>query len=215
MLTFFQNLLRHTITLVTSFLAFGFAADSQDSSLLMLGVFFGSYVIVNFSIKQLQLFNRRRKTSLTRKEFKHVNAQLKIAKTKIKALNSAYLKVRSINSFKQLHEMTSVAKNIVRLVRQNPEKFFAAERFFYGHLDSAVQLTEKYSFLSRQQVRDKEITIALSETHATLDDLTETLKLDLKDVLANDIEHLNSELDYIKYSSEKRKKQLQWRGDED
>lgn len=214
MLTFFQHILRHATTFIVSMITFGMIADTNDNPFLALGALVASYLVINYVFKQIQLMRRRRKTSLTRKEFKHVTKQLQLAQTKIKSLNSAYLKVRSVNSFKQLHEMTSVAKNIVRLVRQTPEKFFAAEGFFYGHLDSAVELTEKYSFLSRQQVRDKEITIALSETTATLDDLTETLKLDLKDVLANDIEHLNNELDYVKYSSEKRKKQLEWRGEE-
>lgn len=33
--------------------------------------------------------------------------------------------------------------------------FYEAEDFFFSHLDSLVELTEKYAFLEKQPVKDK------------------------------------------------------------
>lgn len=88
------------------------------------------------------------------------------------------------------------------------------EPFFYAHLPSAVELTEKYTMLSKQPVKDKEIQITLSKTRETLADLNSTIQIDLKDALSNDIDHLQMEIEFANRSNLKRKEQLEWRGEE-
>ena len=79
-----------------------------------------------------------------------------------------YGKVRSVQAFKQLHEMNTLSRRILAIVRTNPQKFYHVENFFYAHLDSAVELTSKYAILVNQPLKDKEIQIALQNTRETL-----------------------------------------------
>lgn len=215
MLSIGQGFLRHFINIFSASVLTGGALSTFTlSGWFVIPVFAGIYGITNLTVRSIQKFRKRRHSGLTRVEFKHVDEQLKIANQKIAVLNKYYLQVRSMNSFKQLHEIARVSKNIVKLVRAEPAKFFAAESFFYAHLDSAVTLTEKYSLLSRQPVKDSELTIALADTRETLNDLTDLLKLDLKQTIASDIETLHLEIDFAKHSQQKRKKELEWRGDD-
>ena len=88
------------------------------------------------------------------------------------------------------------------------------EPFFYAHLPSAVELTDKYTMLSKQPVKDKEIQLTLSKTRETLTDLNDTIQIDLKDALANDIDRLQMEIEFANRSNLRRREQLDWRGDD-
>ena len=96
--------------------------------------------------------------------------------------------------------MTKLSRRIVNIVQTNPQKFYTVEDFFYAHLPSAVQLTENYTMLSQQQIKDNEIHLALEDTRKTLKDLHETMENDLKDALASDLENLKIELDFASKS---------------
>lgn len=151
---------------------------------------------------------------ITKDEYKHIDLQLSTANKHIQTLSQNYLRVRSVSAFKQLLEMTRISKNIVKIVKTDPRKFYNVEPFFYAHLPSAVELTEKYTMLSKQPVKDKEIQITLSKTRETLADLNSTIQIDLKDALSNDIDHLQMEIEFANRSNLKRKEQLEWRGEE-
>ena len=45
---------------------------------------------------------------MSRSEYNYIKGQLTDAQTKIKRLNSYYGKVRSVQAFKQLHEMNTL-----------------------------------------------------------------------------------------------------------
>lgn len=215
MLTFGQGLLRQVAALIGAGCATSIVmVNTNLAGFIAVPILAVSYFAFTSGIKFFQKNKLRRTYQLTRSEFKYIDEQMTIAKGKIRLLNQTYTRVRSMSDFKQLHEMTKVAKNITRIVRENPTKFYAAEPFFYSHLDSAVKLTEKYSFLTRQPSKDRELTIALSQARETLEELTDTLQMDLDAVLASDLEHLQLELDYAKHSHTKRKKELEWRGDD-
>lgn len=151
---------------------------------------------------------------ITKDEYKHIDLQLSTANKHIQTLSQNYLRVRSVSAFKQLLEMTRISKNIIKIVKTDPRKFYNVEPFFYAHLPSAVELTEKYTMLSKQPVKDKEIQITLSKTRETLADLNSTFQIDLKDALSNDIDHLQMEIEFANRSNLKRKEQLEWRGEE-
>ncbi len=151
---------------------------------------------------------------ITKEEYKHIETQLTAANKNIQTLSQNYLRVRSVSAFKQLLEMTRISKNIVKIVKTDPRKFYNVEQFFYAHLPSAVELTDKYTMLSRQPVKDKEIQITLSKTRETLTDLNDTIQIDLKDALSNDIDHLQMEIEFANRSNLRRKEQLEWRGDD-
>lgn len=209
-----QTFIRHFLNIpimITSWFIFFFAFDTSFiiSSALAIGIYF----ISNFSIKKLQQRRIMKKHQLTVSEYFHIQKQLKEANVKIRTLNSLYLKVRSISSFKQLFEMTRLAKRIISLVKANPKKFYHAENFFYAHLDSAVELTSKYTLLVSQPIKNNDMKIALQDTRDTLQAINSKMEEDLKDVLATDIEHLKMELDFAKLSVGKKEQPLYLKGE--
>lgn len=66
---------------------------------------------------------------ITKEEYKHIESQLTAANKNIQTLSQNYLRVRSVSAFKQLLEMTRISKNIVKIVKTDPRKFYNVEQF--------------------------------------------------------------------------------------
>ncbi|MBK3493891.1 5-bromo-4-chloroindolyl phosphate hydrolysis family protein [Viridibacillus sp. YIM B01967] len=199
-------LARYAITIPFTFIMslvylFGFDLNFLESSGLTIITFFATAYI----IKGYQFRKRLKIVGLTRSEYRHIKEQMTHAQTRIKSLNRHYTKVRSVAAFKQLFEMNRLAKRIFQIVRTNPKKFYQAEDFFYAHLESASELTEKYALLSTQPIKDTDVHIALQQTRETLEDLNHSMQDDLRSVLASDIEELKMELDFAQISTQKNK----------
>ncbi|QFF98933.1 hypothetical protein PB01_08870 [Psychrobacillus glaciei] len=208
--SFFRHFLNIPIMVSSWFIFFfSFGSGFFLSSALGLGV----YLVSNISIKKLQQHRIMKKHQLTHSEYFFIQNQLKEANKKVRTLNSQYLKVRSISSFKQLFEMNRLAKRIISLVKGNPRKFYQAENFFYAHLDSAVELTSKYSLLVAQPVKNSDMKFALQDTRDTLQAINIVMEEDLKDVLASDIEQLKMELDFAKLSVGVKERPLYVKGE--
>ncbi len=182
----------------------------------------GSYIASNTTIKQYQLSSDSKQLGMTRSEYRSIRVQIKEGKEKIKTLQSHYYKVRSISSFKQLMDMVKISNKILTIVQQNPRKFYLAEPFFYSHLDSAIELTEKYSLLVGQPVKDMEMRIALQETRDMLRSMQQLMEADLKQVLSSDVEQLRMELDYARLTVDQhhsrtisQQQQIELKGDSD
>lgn len=167
----------------------------------------GTYIASNSTVKQFQFSSDSKKLGMTRSEYKNIRNQVKEAKNKIKQLQSNYYKVRSISSFKQLMELTRFANKIVAQVQLNPRKFYLVESFFYSHLDTALELTEKYTLLVGQPVKDRDLKIALQDTRETLRSMTSVMERDLQKVLSTDVEKLRMELDYARLTVEQHNSQ--------
>ncbi|USK60489.1 5-bromo-4-chloroindolyl phosphate hydrolysis family protein [Peribacillus asahii] len=149
-----------------------------------------------------------RKHGLTRKEYQYIRRNLTEAKEKISRINKTLLTIRHISSLKQRIELMRLLKRIYSLTKHEPKRFYKGEPFYFSHLDSIVELSEKYAFLSRQLSKSKELNQSLVETRQTLDELTKTVEKDLYQMLAEDIEDLHFELDVAKQSIN-RKKELE------
>ncbi|MFC4411274.1 5-bromo-4-chloroindolyl phosphate hydrolysis family protein [Chungangia koreensis] len=195
-----QFILRHAFSLLISIIAAITFLTIDWGFWISTVLFITVYFISSFSIKQFQLHNKLKKFGLTRGEYRHIKSQLSEANKKIRELNRQYGKVRSIRAFKQLFEMNRLAKRIFSIVKGNPRKFYSAEKFFYSHLDSAVELTSKYSLLVSQPIKDADMKIALQQTRDTLESINDVMEDDLRNVLSNDIEELKMELSYAKIS---------------
>ena len=179
------------------------------AGLLSIGSYFSSKQLIKMVQSRLIIT----RYGLTMSEYRHINRQLKEAKDKIKQLNSYYIKVRSVRAFKQLFEMNRLAKRIFHIVKNNPKKFYHVESFFYAHLDTAVELTSKYTLLVSQPVKAAEIQMALQDTRETLLELNHVMEQDLHHVLSSDIEHLKMELDFAKISLKKQETPLMMKGE--
>lgn len=207
--------IRHTISTPISFgtwlyLLLGTSLNIFAATGLGIALYLGS----TFTIKQIQTTSTIKKAGLSRSEFTYINGQMTDAKQKLKRLNGYYGKVRSVQAFKQLHEINTLSRRILSIVRTNPEKFYHAENFFYAHLDSAVELTSKYAILVNQPLKDKELQIALQNTRNTLSDVNQQLEQDLRNLLASDMERLQMELDFVDVTMNKKKPLLEMKGDD-
>ncbi|WP_339250183.1 5-bromo-4-chloroindolyl phosphate hydrolysis family protein [Sporosarcina sp. FSL W8-0480] len=208
---FFQ---RHLITAPISFGSwFTMTLAAGMNPLAATGLMIAIYLSGNFTIKQIQLSSNVKELGMSRSEYKHIKTQLNEAKTKINKLNGLYGQVRSVQAFKQVYEINNLAKRILTIVRKNPKKFYHVERFFYSHLDSAVELTSKYAILVNQPLKDQEIRVALQHTRETLNDVNRQLEQDLRGALATDIEQLQLELDYVDVTMKKNKPLLEMKGE--
>lgn len=156
----------------------------------------------------LSLFMNTRflnKHQLTRKEYRYIKKNLVEAKQKINRLNKNLFTIRDISSVKQRIDILRITKKIQRMAMKEPKRFYQAEQFYFSHLDSVVELTEKYSFLSSQPKKNMEMGQSLIETRHTLNELTRVLEEDLYQVLSDDIDTLNFEIDVAKHSINKQK----------
>ncbi|WP_445509284.1 5-bromo-4-chloroindolyl phosphate hydrolysis family protein [Rossellomorea marisflavi] len=165
----------------------------------------GTSFLVFYSTKQIQKHLWLKKNGITRREYIFITRNLKEAKLKINRLQRQQLKVRSLGAFRQILELSRLSKRIYQLAKREPRRFFKAESFFYYHLDSVVEITEKYTFLASQPGKDKEAFKSLQQTKTTLDELSLSLEQDLRKVLADDMDTLHFELDFAKKRLEEQK----------
>jgi 5-bromo-4-chloroindolyl phosphate hydrolysis protein len=144
-----------------------------------------------------------KKHQLTRKEYRYIKRNLDEAKQKINRLNKALFSIRDIPTLKQRIDVLRITRKIHSLTKTEPRRFYKAEKFYFSHLDSVVELTEKYRFLSVQPKKSNEINLSLYDTRQTLTDLTKALEEDLYFIVSDDLEHLNFEIDVAKHSIKK------------
>lgn len=175
-----------------------------DISLLtssMIAILAGTATFFGIKLISDQQFLKKHK--LTRKEYAYIQKNLNDAKRKISRLQKAFFSVRTMGAFKQLYELSKLTKRMYGIVHKDPRRFFQAERFFFYHLDSVVELSERYAMLAAQPVKNENMYISLKETQSTLEDLSESIKKDIYHVLSADIDDLNFELDVAKHSLKK------------
>lgn len=209
-----QFFVRHFITAPISFGSWLiFVLGAGMNPVAATGLLIAIYFTGTFSIKQIQLSSNLKKLGMSRSEYNHIKGQITEAKLKIRKLNGLYGQVRSVQAFKQLHEMNNLSRRILGIVKSNPRKFYHVESFFYAHLDSAVELTSKYAMLVNQPLKDKDIRIALQNTRETLTDVNKQLEVDLRSALASDIEQLQMEIDFVGVTMNRKKPLLEMKGD--
>jgi 5-bromo-4-chloroindolyl phosphate hydrolysis protein len=195
--TFLQFLVRTVISFsigTSSFIAYLLLFDLGFPLTFLSSL--GTGILLFFVVKGLQKRWWLKKNGLSSQEFRYINKNLKEAKEKVKRLQKQQLRVRSLGAFKQILELNRLSRRIYQLVKKEPKRFFSAESFFFYHLDSVVEITEKYTFLAAQPGKNKEAFLSLQQTRTTLDDLTDSLEKDLQRVLANDMDTLQFELNF-------------------
>lgn len=170
-----------------------------NSTLISLLIGAGTFFGVKFYFDHKFL----KKHNLTRKEYAYIQKNLQEAKQKMARLQKAFFSVRTMGAFKQLYELNKLTKRMYQIIKNEPRRFFLAEKYFFYHLDSVVELSERYAKLASQPVKNEELYISLKETQNTLEDLSETIKEDIYQALSRDIEDLNFELDVAKHALKK------------
>jgi 5-bromo-4-chloroindolyl phosphate hydrolysis protein len=157
-------------------------------------------IAASYIAKWLTVRKWLKKQGLSRKDYAYIYRNLKEARKKIKRLQKLFFNVRNIKAFKQIFDLNRLVSKIYTIVKKEPKRFFQAEKFFFYHLDSIVELSEKYTFLLAQPVKNDKLYHNLYETRDTLEELTESIQNDLYHILSDDIDHLEFELDVAKHS---------------
>jgi 5-bromo-4-chloroindolyl phosphate hydrolysis protein len=141
-----------------------------------------------------------KKSGLTRKEYRYIKKNLEEAKKKISRLHKLLFSIRHLPSLKERVELLRMIRKIYGLTKKEPKRFYQAERFYFSHLDSVLELTEKYEFLSSQPKKNRDLDWSLNETRKTLSEMSRLIEQDLYQVIENDIDTLNFEIDVAKHS---------------
>ena len=162
----------------------------------------GGVIVYNFT-SAVMTSRFLKKHQLTRKEYRYIKKNLDEAKQKINRLNKSLFSIRDLPTLKQRLDVLRITRKIHSMTKTEPKRFYKAEKFYFSHLDSVVELTEKYRFLSQQPKKSHEIDVSLYETRQTLTDLTKALEQDLYYVVSDDVDSLNFEIDVAKHSIKK------------
>ncbi|MGJ9457899.1 5-bromo-4-chloroindolyl phosphate hydrolysis family protein [Oceanobacillus sp. CF4.6] len=185
---------------LVSFFAFG-------QTILLSSLFaIAGGVVVYLTSKQILDYRFVKVNGLTRREYKFIENNLKEAKHKISRLQKSLFRVRSMQHAKQNLEIARTAQKIYANAKKEPRRFYQAEGFFYNHLDSLVELTDKYAYLSSQPAKTREMEKSLRDTRQTVGMLGESIKKDLHIMLDDDVDTLHFELDVAKQSISRTKK---------
>ncbi|EFI84508.1 5-bromo-4-chloroindolyl phosphate hydrolysis protein [Listeria grayi] len=148
-------------------------------------------------------------TGLKKKEYKYIRTNLEEGRTKILRLQKIMNQNKNLYSFQERNKTLQLTKRIYGIVKENPKRFYETEDFFFSHLDSLVELTEKYAFLERQPVKDKKIYQTLSDTRTLLNDLSRVIEKDLFQLLKRDVNSLDFELEVAKNSISRQKQKME------
>ncbi|MBD1382499.1 5-bromo-4-chloroindolyl phosphate hydrolysis family protein [Metabacillus arenae] len=198
LLTFVVGMIIAIPTAVSVWLVSYFAFD--QTLMLPVALSFGGGILSYGLTSVLLKYNFLKKHRLTRSEYRYIKKNLDEAKPKIDRLNKALFSIWNISSLKQRVDLIRITRKIYSLTKKEPRRFFQAERFYFSHLDSAVELTEKFAFLSSQPKKSRELDQSLHETNQTLKELQHTIEQDLYQVIEDDINHLNFEIDVAKHT---------------
>ncbi|MFD1065943.1 5-bromo-4-chloroindolyl phosphate hydrolysis family protein [Oceanobacillus locisalsi] len=163
-------------------------------------------VLTYVTAKQIMDYRFVKKQGLTKKEYKFIDTNLKEAKGKLRRMQKALFKVRSLQHARENLTIVKTAQKIYNNARKEPMRFYQAESFFYSHLDSLVELSERYAYLSSQPSPSIEMQKSLKETRQTLNTFSNTIKKDLQVMLRDDLETLDFELDVAKQTLRRSKK---------
>ncbi|NQD67011.1 protein xpaC [Bacillus haikouensis] len=204
--TFLHFIIRSVLAVsigMTSFVVYLLSFDIGFPYTLLAGTVTG--LLSFLMVKGIQRSWWLNKKGISKKDYRYISKNLKEAKEKINRLQKQQLKVRSLGAFKQILEINRLSRRIFQLVNKEPKRYYSAESFFYYHLDSVVELTEKYTFLAAQPGKNQETFLSLQQTRTTLDELIASLEEDLQMVLAEDMDHLKIELNFAnKHLSHKK-----------
>ncbi|WP_077622524.1 5-bromo-4-chloroindolyl phosphate hydrolysis family protein [Sediminibacillus massiliensis] len=171
-----------------------------SSGLSLLGAVLAYWVV------SVSIFHRfLKKNQLNRKEYRYIRKNLTDAKRKIHRMQKALFSIREMAFLKEIFELIRVIRKIQQVTKKEPRRFYQGEKFYFSHLDSAVELTEKYVLLYSQPKKNSEMEKTLYETRHTIGEMKTTIEKDLYHILSNDIEQLQFEIDFTKYTTEAKR----------
>ncbi|MDL4840358.1 5-bromo-4-chloroindolyl phosphate hydrolysis family protein [Aquibacillus rhizosphaerae] len=161
--------------------------------------FAGAFIAYGF-VSTVFYIRFLKKHHLSVKEDRYIRKNLADAKKKIYRIQKVFLSIRQISFLKDMIELLRIIRKIYAVTTKEPKRFFQGDKFYFSHLDSAVEMIEKYALLASQPQKNAEVEQVLYKTTRTIKELKVLIEKDLYQILSNDIEQLDFELDVAKHS---------------
>ncbi|WP_062350760.1 5-bromo-4-chloroindolyl phosphate hydrolysis family protein [Bacillus kwashiorkori] len=179
---------------------FGFDQSFLASGFFAIGTGAAIFYLIKWGFHRYFLSQH----GITHREYKFIRRNLKEAKPKIRRLQKSLVNLRSIINLNQNLEIYRVANRIYTTTKKDPRRFFLVEQFYYSHLDTLVELSEKHAFLSSQPTKTSELNESLRETRFMINKMADTVKQDLYNMIEGDIDDLHFELDVAKQTIKRK-----------
>lgn len=201
--------------LFSFFVSFSFGLFTTALSLfggtgLFLALLFGGFVHISGTWLLYSLLTKKRfPKGMIKQEQNYIAQLLDNAKKKIRQIQMARFRIKTIRMQQTISKMTKISTKIVKLIEENPGRYRGANRFFNTDLNSAAELIDKYVTLSNQPVKTMEINEALQTCEDTLNDLTTAMEQELLDLLNDDVLYLEAESNVIKQTIQEVKEREQ------
>ncbi len=144
--------------------------------------------------------HRRLAADVPTEEQAYVRSQLGEARALWKRLRRARYRLRSVAMWQTVSRLSAIVDRIIRAVEQQPNQLRLAQPFFLNEWPTAVEMVEKYVYLSQQPVQNAEMAAALQQTERLLGELTEAAERQLLEVLSNDVWSLQTEAKMLEQS---------------
>ncbi|MEW5321588.1 5-bromo-4-chloroindolyl phosphate hydrolysis family protein [Geobacillus thermoleovorans] len=133
-------------------------------------------------------------------ELAYVRSQLGEARALWKRLRRARYRLRSVAMWQAISRLSTVVDRMIRAIEQQPHRLRLAQPFLLNEWPTAVEMVEKYAYLSQQPVQSADMAKALRETEKVLGELTSAAERQLLEVLSNDVWSLQTEAKLLRQS---------------
>ncbi|WP_125605333.1 5-bromo-4-chloroindolyl phosphate hydrolysis family protein [Lapidilactobacillus bayanensis] len=119
------------------------------------------------------------------------------AKQQIVELQTTMTAVPKLRAINLNHDTLEVSKAMFAALVREPQRLQEAADFLYKHLPSSVQIAKKYQEINRHEIKTADTYAVLDRSVEVLANLSEQMKKDYTNFVADDISDLSSTLDSV------------------
>jgi 5-bromo-4-chloroindolyl phosphate hydrolysis protein len=154
---------------------------------LGLAAFIGSSFLFGGKSKELEIVVN----GITREKYNEIIQQ---GKDKLKMLASFISQVQDIAIKKKIKEISDVVEKIFLDIEKDPKDIKPAREFLSYYLDTTINILNRYTEISSQNIRSKKIDETLKKVEDLLDAIKVAFEKQLEKLLNDDILDLDSDI---------------------
>lgn len=122
---------------------------------------------------------------------------LKESQEKIRELENLAKQMKDEKIKAKIYHIIEIVRKIYENIRIDPEKMKVARQFLSYYFDTSIRIINKYSQLSKQEVKSPEITRALLKAEDMLNSIDTAFDKQLARLLSNDVMDLDVEIETL------------------
>lgn len=135
---------------------------------------------------------------------KFIKDALKDAERKNNQIKIYGRKLKMWKLWKKIKYIRNINKEIIDTIKEHPERFPQADKFFSLYLDSTLSVLDKYETLLYQPMKTSNITDSIIKLDFMLEDVIHGLEEELTEVLKDDIVQIDIEQEVLDKHSPKK-----------